>query len=108
MPITEKVLQPYGILHGGASVVLAESVGSVASALIINKDTHNAVGIEVNANHLRPGKLGSNLEANCTPIHIGRSTHVWDVNYPFAKDKWASGFTDLCFVAKVLFESPPV
>ncbi|HLS38551.1 MAG TPA: hotdog fold thioesterase [Sphingobacterium bovisgrunnientis] len=79
MPITEKVLQPYGILHGGASVVLAESVGSVASALIINTDTHNAVGLEVNANHLRPGKLGSNLEAICTPIHIGRGTHVWDI-----------------------------
>lgn len=79
MPITEKVLQPYGILHGGASVVLAESVGSVASALIINTDTHNAVGLEINANHLRPGKLGSSLEAICTPIHLGRSTHVWDI-----------------------------
>lgn len=79
MPITEKVLQPYGILHGGASVVLAESVGSVASALIINTDTHSAVGLEVNANHLRPGKLGSELEAICVPIHLGRSTHVWDI-----------------------------
>ena len=79
MPITEKVLQPYGILHGGASVVLAESVGSVASALLINTDTHNAVGLEVNANHLRPGKLGSILEATCTAIHIGRTTHVWDI-----------------------------
>lgn len=79
MPITEKVLQPYGILHGGASVVLAESVGSVASALIINTDTHNALGLEINANHLRPGKLGSKLEAICNPIHIGRSTHVWDI-----------------------------
>ena len=79
MPITEKVLQPYGILHGGASVVLAESVGSVASALIINTETHNAVGLEVNANHLRPGKLGSSVEAVCIPIHIGRTTHVWDI-----------------------------
>ncbi|MCA5006044.1 hotdog fold thioesterase [Sphingobacterium bovistauri] len=79
MPITEKVLQPYGILHGGASVVLAESVGSVASALIIDTDTHNAVGLEVNANHLRPGKLGNHLDAVCTPIHLGRTTHVWDI-----------------------------
>jgi 1,4-dihydroxy-2-naphthoyl-CoA hydrolase len=79
MPVTDKVLQPYGILHGGASVVLAESVGSVASALIINTNTHNAVGLEINANHLRPGKLGSTVEATCTPIHIGKSTHVWDI-----------------------------
>ncbi|MGN0003878.1 MAG: hotdog fold thioesterase [Sphingobacterium composti] len=79
MPITEKVLQPYGILHGGASVVLAESLGSVASALIINTETHNAVGLEINANHLRPGKLGSTAEAECKPIHIGRTTHVWDI-----------------------------
>lgn len=87
MPITENVLQPYGILHGGASVVLAESVGSVASALIINTDTHNAVGLEINANHLRPGKLGSNLEAICTAIHIGRGTHVWDIKIQDDKNR---------------------
>lgn len=79
MPITEKVLQPYGILHGGASVVLAESVGSIASALIIDTTIYQAVGLEVNANHLRPGKLGSKIDAICTAIHIGRSTHVWDI-----------------------------
>lgn len=87
MPITEKVLQPYGILHGGASVVLAESVGSVASALIIDTDTHNAVGLEINANHLRPGKLGNSLEAVCTPIHIGRTTHVWDIKITDNKNR---------------------
>lgn len=87
MPITEKVLQPFGILHGGASVVLAESVGSVASALIIDLDTHQAVGLEVNANHLRPGKLGSRLLAYCTPIHLGRSTHVWDIKIKDDKDR---------------------
>lgn len=87
MPITEKVLQPFGILHGGASVVLAESLGSVASALIINTDSHNAVGLEVNANHLRPGKLGSTLYATCKPIHIGRSTHVWDIKISDERDR---------------------
>ena len=87
MPITEKVLQPYGILHGGASVVLAESVGSVASALLIDTNTHNAVGLEINANHLRPGKLGSTLEAVCAAIHIGRSTHVWDIKIHDEKNR---------------------
>ena len=87
MPITEKVLQPFGILHGGASVVLAESIGSVASALIIDTKTHNAVGLEINANHLRPGKLGSHLEAICTPIHIGRATHVWDIKIKDDKNR---------------------
>ena len=78
MPITEKVLQPFGILHGGASVVLAESVGSIASAMIIDTDLYNAVGLEINANHLRPGKSGI-VTAQCTPIHIGRTTHIWDI-----------------------------
>lgn len=79
MPISEKVLQPFGILHGGASVVLAESVGSIASSMIIDPEKYNAVGLEINANHLRPGKNGGIATAKCTPIHIGRSTHVWDI-----------------------------
>lgn len=78
MPITDKVLQPFGILHGGASVVLAESVGSIASALLIDTAKYNAVGLEVNANHLRPGRQGV-VTAKCSPIHLGRTTHVWDI-----------------------------
>ncbi|GAA4515140.1 MULTISPECIES: hotdog fold thioesterase [Sphingobacterium] len=87
MPITEKVLQPFGILHGGASVVLAESVGSIASALVVDTEKYNVVGMEVNANHLRPGKQGSTLEATCTPIHLGRTTHVWDIKIHDEKNK---------------------
>lgn len=86
MPITEKVLQPFGILHGGASVVLAESVGSIASALLIDTDKFNAVGLEINANHLRPGKEGI-VTAKCTPIHLGRSTHVWDIKIHDQKNR---------------------
>lgn len=90
MPISEKVLQPFGILHGGASVVLAESVGSIASALIIDTDKYNAVGLEINANHLRPGKKGSLAVAKCTPLHIGRSTHVWDIKIHDDKNRMLS------------------
>lgn len=78
MPVNEKTHQPYGILHGGASVVLAETLGSVASNLIINSEKYIAVGLEVNANHLRPVKSGF-VKGICKPIHIGGKTHVWDI-----------------------------
>jgi 1,4-dihydroxy-2-naphthoyl-CoA hydrolase len=78
MPVDARTHQPYGILHGGASVVLAESLGSVASSLIIDPDKYMAVGLEVNANHLRPVKEGK-VTGVCTPIHIGGKTHVWDI-----------------------------
>lgn len=78
MPVNEKTHQPYGILHGGASVVLAESLGSVASNMVINSDKYIGVGLEVNANHLRPVKSGF-VTGICKPIHIGGKTHVWDI-----------------------------
>lgn len=78
MPVNEKTHQPYGILHGGASVVLAESLGSVASNMIIDSNKYIGVGLEVNANHLRPVKSGF-VAGICKPIHIGGKTHVWDI-----------------------------
>lgn len=78
MPVTEKTRQPYGILHGGASCALAETVGSVASALVIDMDKNICVGLEINANHVRPAKDGI-VTGLCTPLHLGRSTHVWDI-----------------------------
>jgi len=78
MPVDARTHQPYGILHGGASVVLAESLGSIASSLIIDPEKFMAVGLEVNANHLRPVKSGY-VTGICTPIHIGGKTHVWDI-----------------------------
>lgn len=86
MPITENVRQPAGILHGGASVVLAESIGSVASNLVIDSEKYAGVGLEVNANHIRPGKDGI-LTAICTPFHIGKTTHVWDIKILDKKNK---------------------
>lgn len=77
MPVNE-TRQPMGILHGGASVVLAETIGSVASYYVINQDTHLAVGMEINANHLRPVRDGF-VYAVCRPVHLGKSSHVWDI-----------------------------
>lgn len=78
MPVDHRTKQPFGILHGGASVVLAETVGSIASFLVIGEGKEVPVGLEINANHLRSVSDGL-VTAKCTPIHIGRKTHVWDI-----------------------------
>jgi 1,4-dihydroxy-2-naphthoyl-CoA hydrolase len=78
MPVDERTHQPAGILHGGASVVLAETLGSVASYMCIDPQKYQAVGLEVNANHLRPVKSGL-VTGICKPLHIGAKTHVWEI-----------------------------
>jgi 1,4-dihydroxy-2-naphthoyl-CoA hydrolase len=78
MPVNEKTRQPYGILHGGASCVLAETVGSVASALVIDMDKFYCVGLEINANHVKRVTEGL-ITAKCLPLHLGKHTHVWDI-----------------------------
>ncbi len=78
MPVDARTHQPMGILHGGASVVLAESLGSVASNLIIDTSRFMGVGLEINANHLRSVSSGF-VTGTCRPIHIGARTHVWDI-----------------------------
>jgi 1,4-dihydroxy-2-naphthoyl-CoA hydrolase len=78
MPVNDRTKQPLGILHGGASVVLAESLGSVASVLCIDMETKNIVGLEINANHIRSVKEGI-VTGTAKPIHLGRSTQVWEI-----------------------------
>ena len=78
MPVTANTKQPYGLLHGGASCALAETIGSVASALTIDTAKYSCVGLEINANHIRAARSGK-VTATCTPLHLGRSTHVWDI-----------------------------
>lgn len=78
MPVTPKVHQPYGIMHGGASVVLAESVASGGSYQFIDPSTQRAVGLEINANHIR-SKSDGVIKAVGTPVHVGRRTIVWDI-----------------------------
>jgi uncharacterized protein (TIGR00369 family) len=78
MAVDARTHQPFGLLHGGASVVLAETVGSVASVLCVDPERFYCVGLEVNANHLR-GVRSGRVTATARPVHIGRSTHVWDI-----------------------------
>ncbi|RFS20573.1 hotdog fold thioesterase [Chitinophaga silvatica] len=78
MPVDHRTIQPYGLLHGGASAALAETVGSIGSWLIINTEKQICVGMEINANHIRGVKSGY-VHALAKPLHIGGSTHVWDI-----------------------------
>ena len=86
MPVNNKTRQPYGFLHGGASCVLAETVGSVASALVIDREKFSCVGLEINANHLRSVSEGI-VTVVAKPLHLGRSTHVWDTKIYDEKEK---------------------
>ncbi|MGQ3014642.1 MAG: hotdog fold thioesterase [Flavobacteriales bacterium] len=78
MPVTSKVKQPAGLLHGGASVVLAETVGSVAANLCVDMDAFLCVGLEINANHLRAVKDGY-VYGTARPLHVGVTTQVWNI-----------------------------
>ncbi|MCY1265762.1 putative esterase [compost metagenome] len=78
MVVDPRTHQPYGLLHGGASVVLAETLGSTASYLCIDTSRFYCVGLEVNANHLR-GLRSGRVTAVARPVHLGRTTHVWDI-----------------------------
>lgn len=78
MPVDDRTKQPFGLLHGGASVVLAESVASIGAWLNIDDSKFAAVGVEINANHLRAVKEGYVI-ASATPIHLGKMTQVWGI-----------------------------
>lgn len=78
MPVTPRVHQPYGVMHGGVSVVLAETVASVGSVLFIDPQHQMAVGLEINANHIRSKRDGV-VKAVGVPIHAGRRTIVWEI-----------------------------
>ncbi|XZF15543.1 hotdog fold thioesterase [Chitinophagaceae bacterium MMS25-I14] len=78
MPVDHRTHQPYGLLHGGASAALAETVGSVASSLCIDTEKQICVGIEINCNHVR-GKKEGLVSAKATALHIGATSHVWDI-----------------------------
>ncbi len=86
MPVDHRTIQPMGLLHGGASLVLAETLGSVASTLLIDLNTHYCVGLEINANHLKSVRNGY-VTGMATPIHLGKKTHVWDIRIHNEKDE---------------------
>ncbi|WP_127715701.1 hotdog fold thioesterase [Halobacteriovorax sp. HLS] len=79
MPVSEKTKQPFGLLHGGASCVLAETLGSIASNMIIDTDLFAAVGQSINASHIKSASEGE-VKGVCTAIHIGKKSHVWEIN----------------------------
>src|SRR5215467_14852908 len=78
MPVSERTQQPYGLLHGGASVALAETIGSVASMLCIDLKQYLCVGQEINANHLRGVSAGT-VTATARPFHLGSGSQVWHI-----------------------------
>jgi 1,4-dihydroxy-2-naphthoyl-CoA hydrolase len=86
MPVDHRTRQAYGLLHGGASVTLAETVGSVASVMVVNPELYYCVGVEINANHIRSVKEGF-VTAIASPLHLGNSTHVWDIKIYEEKEK---------------------
>ena len=78
MPVDHRTVQPYGLLHGGASAVLAESLGSIAGGMQVNRDTQTVVGVEINCNHLRSARDGW-VYGKATPLKIGRKIQVWNI-----------------------------
>ncbi len=88
MPIDRRTVQPLRIVNGGAYCVLAETVGSMAANLVIDRDKYSAVGLDINANHIRSAHEGSGFVfGTATPIHLGRSTQVWEIRITDEHDK---------------------
>lgn len=86
MPVLAATRQPYGLLHGGASVALAETVASTGTYNLIDRDKQQAVGLEINANHIR-GKREGIVTAVGIPLHKGRTTMVWEIKIMDEEDK---------------------
>jgi 1,4-dihydroxy-2-naphthoyl-CoA hydrolase len=98
MPVAPAVMQPFGLLHGGASVALAETVASVAAYMNVDQEKFNVVGIEINANHLRAVREGV-VTGVALPVSVGRRIHVWDVR--ISDDKGRLVCISRCTVAVV-------
>ncbi len=92
MPVDERTKQPFGLLHGGASVALAETLGSVASWLVVNRELFIGVGIEINANHVKAVTSGI-VTAICKPVHVGGRNHIWEIR--ITNDK-----NELCCISR--------
>jgi 1,4-dihydroxy-2-naphthoyl-CoA hydrolase len=86
MPVDRRTHQPFGILHGGASVALAETTASVGAWMNVDRDRFDAVGLEINANHMR-AKAEGTVRAVATPIHRGTTTHVWSIEIRDEQDR---------------------
>ena len=78
MPVDHRTRQPYGLLHGGASAAMAETMGSIGSAMVTDRENNYCVGLEINANHIRSATSGY-VFGTAIPLHLGSTTHVWDI-----------------------------
>ena len=87
MAVDHRTVQPLRLLHGGASVALAETLGSIAATLCVDGATKSCVGLEINANHVRAAREGTVVTGTVTPLHIGRSTHIWQIQIRDEKDR---------------------
>ena len=90
MPVNRNTIQPFGILHGGASVALAETLASVGAWLNLPDENKTAVGLEINANHLRSVTRGKRVQGTASPLHIGRQIQVWETEIRDEKKKLVS------------------
>ena len=93
MPVDSRTKQPMGLLHGGANVVLAETLGSVAASLTIDQEKQTVVGLEINANHLKSVREGI-VKGTTKPIHLGKSTQVWEI-------KIVNEANNLCCISRI-------
>lgn len=99
MPVDKRTHQIHGILHGGATCVLAETAGSFASLMVVDPATHYAVGSQITANHLRPVSEGF-ITAVCSAVHLGRRKHVWDIPVYADNDKLIAKCELTCMVTE--------
>jgi len=86
MPVNERTRQPLGILHGGASVTLAETLGSVAANMVVDRSKYMCVGQEINANHIRP-KPDGHVVGTARALHLGKRSHVWEIRITDEQDR---------------------
>jgi 1,4-dihydroxy-2-naphthoyl-CoA hydrolase len=86
MPVDHRTKQPAGVLHGGASVTLAETLASWAAAFCVDRSKNHCVGLEINANHIRPVS-GGMVTGVAKPVHLGRTTHIWEIRITDERDK---------------------
>ncbi|HEY1774001.1 MAG TPA: hotdog fold thioesterase [Gammaproteobacteria bacterium] len=86
MPVDQRTKQPAGILHGGASVALAETLGSTGANLVVDRDKQLCVGLEINANHIRAMREGE-VKGTARPLHVGGTTQVWEIKVTDEKDR---------------------
>lgn len=99
MPVNEHSVQPFGVLHGGASVALAETLCSVGGWFQLEDMDKTVVGVEINANHIRPVKMGSKVTGTAKPVHLGRKIQVWECELRDERDKLVC--TSRCTLAVV-------